>query len=196
MAILQREPGTEQPLPGIHGHHPSWNALCPAAGLCHRRGQLLQGTHGSLSLQVPRPRLAPERRWPPVAPPRHRRPDPRPGPSCPPANPPSAMWYVGRGCARGWAGIPVRNGTAEPAVPGVGWAPLGSVNSPWEGLCHRCSAGLVMPATEWVEVGMCPGKGLGAGRAVPAPPGAQGCPVCRPRLLQVSVRVWGLMLRV
>ncbi|OWK53910.1 hypothetical protein RLOC_00003920 [Lonchura striata] len=40
---------------------------------------------------VPRPRLAPERRWPPVAPPRRRRPDPRPGPSCPPANPPSAM---------------------------------------------------------------------------------------------------------
>lgn len=40
---------------------------------------------------VPRPRRGPARRWPRAALPRRRRPGPRPGPSCPRANPPSAM---------------------------------------------------------------------------------------------------------
>lgn len=118
--ISQREPGMEQPSPGIHGHHPSWNALCC---LCHGQGELLgvwggqqspRGTHGSLFLlQVPRPRLGPARRWPHVAlHPRHR-PDPRPGPSCPLANPPSAMWYVGTGWGHG-------RGVAGD-IPGLEW---------------------------------------------------------------------------
>lgn len=43
-------------------------------------------------LQVPRPRLALERRWPPAAPRRPHRRGPPPGPSCPPASPPSPTW--------------------------------------------------------------------------------------------------------
>lgn len=43
-------------------------------------------------LQVPRPRLAPARRWPPAAPRRPHRRGPPPGPSCPPASPQSPTW--------------------------------------------------------------------------------------------------------
>lgn len=131
ITTLLREPGTEQPLPGPRGHQQSWNVPCRAAGLCRGHGELpglwgghpcghsSWGAHGSRLLQVLRPRLAPERRWPRVAPPRRRRPGPRPGPSCPLANPPSAMWYVGdtggtAGVCRGWrVAFPVWNEITE-----------------------------------------------------------------------------------
>lgn len=156
----------EQPSPGIHGHHPSRNALCC---LCHGQGELLgvwggqqspRGTHGSLFLlQVPRPRLGPARRWPHVAlHPRHR-PDPRPGPSCPPANPPSAMWYVGTGWGhgRGVAGdIPGLewgdggDGVTRRHRDGSGFSGIHWGKFPMGMLCYPGDAGWVIPTSALV----------------------------------------------